>query len=240
MTAPLLTKQTAVQARAAAAKILVKHGAMPGSFKSQVEALFDVSGSTEMSDYGRNFYTKGYMSGLATTVLGLALNLDDNGTVPTYAFASSASELTELSVANLDGYVDRYLTPLARRGGGTNLAQGMKKALEGFDRKSKDPGLVFVFTDGEASDKPDVERLLRDYSRYPVFWQFIGIVVPGDRPDFGLLENLDGLSGRVIDNANFFEANVETVNPETILDLILREYKGYPALVAANASRVRW
>lgn len=238
MPAPLQTKQTAVQARVTAAKIMVKHGAMPGTFKAQVEALFDHSGSTEFEM--RRFYTKGYITGVAQTVLGLALNLDDNGTVPTYAFATDAHELPELNAQNLDDYVARNLTPLARRGGGTNLATGMRAAMKGFDRKSKDVGLCFVFTDGEANDANDVRRVLTDFSSNPVFWQFIGIHVPGDRPDFGLLEDLDSLRGRVIDNANFFEADVTQITPETILDQILREFKGYPALVAANSSRVHW
>lgn len=238
MTAPLLTKQTPQQARAAAAKIMVKHGAMPGQFKAQVEALFDTSGSTEFPQ--RRFYTAGYVTGLAQTVLGLALNLDDNGTVPTYAFATTARQLAELNAQNLDDYVARHLISLAKQGGGTNLATGMRETMKGFDRKSKDVGLVFVFTDGGANDVDDVRRVITDYSRYPVFWQFIGIHVPGDRPDFGLLEQLDTLRGRTVDNANFFEADVTKITPETILEQILVEFKGYPALVAANASRVHW
>lgn len=238
MAAPLLTKKSVAESRAAAAKIMVKHGAMPGQFKAQVEALFDHSGSTEFPQ--RGFYTRGYMTGVAQTVLGLALNLDDNGTVPTYAFATQARQLPELNAQNLDDYVARHLTPLARSGGGTNLATGMREAMKGFDRKSKDVGLCFVFTDGEANDADSVRHILADYSKYPVFWQFIGIHVPGDRPDFGLLEDLDNLRGRVIDNANFFEADVDHITPENILDQILKEFKGFPALVAANASRVHW
>lgn len=238
MAAPLLAKVPATQARATAAKIMVKHGAMPGQFKAQVEALFDHSGSTQFPN--REFYTAGYMTGVATTVLGLALNLDDNGTVPTYAFATTATTLPELNAQNLDDYVARYLTPLAKRGGGTNLATGMRAVMDGFDRKSKDVGVAFVFTDGEANDADAVRRLMVEYSKLPVFWQFIGIYVPGDRPDFGLLEQLDNLRGRVIDNANFFVADVTKITPETILDQILVEFKGFPALVAKNAGQVHW
>lgn len=239
MTAPLLVKKNANEARATGAKILVKHGLVPGKNKAQVAGLFDISGSTEMSEYRRYFYSKGYMDGIVTTVLGLALNLDDNGTVPAYAFSNGGVALPEITKDNLDGYIRRTL-PTSKIGGGTYLARGMKEVMKCFDRKSPDVGLVFVFTDGEASDADDVRRTLIDYSRYPVFWQFVGMHVPGDRPDFGLLEDLDNLRGRVIDNANFFEANVETIQPETILDLMLQEFKGYPALVAANSSRVRW
>ena len=244
----LLVKRNPDVARGQAAQILAKKGVKLGVFHAQVEASFDCSGSTEMQEYGRYFYSKGYMSGIATAVLALGLNLDDNGKVPAWRWSSSATKLPEITKSNLDGYVDRYMSA-GSIDGGTYMARAMEAMMKGFDRKSKDPGFAMIFTDGEASDRDQVEELLREYSRYPVFWQFIGLEVPltpeqirkGVKPtDFGLLEELDNLDRRVVDNANFFKANVHTVTYEAMWEDLTKEFVGYPALLAANASRVHW
>jgi len=65
-------------AHAKSAQILVKHGVAVGTFHAQCEASFDYSGSTEMNEYHRHFYSKGYMDSVATLALGFALVLDDN------------------------------------------------------------------------------------------------------------------------------------------------------------------
>lgn len=238
MTAPLLTKTPVAQSRATAAKILVKGGHTPGQLKVQTASLFDTSGSNEFPH--RRFYSRGYMGALARVVLGAALMIDDNKNTPAWAFASDVTELPAITEGNVDTYVDSHLMRLANHGGGTHLGKGMQAVMKGFDRASKDPGLVFVFTDGEATDSDLVIRLLREYSNRPVFWQFVGIHVPGDVPEFGLLEKLDSLSGRVIDNANFWTAQVEEVTPEQVMTAMLGEFMGFPKLLAANSSRVHW
>jgi len=236
--ADLLIKKAPTQARGEAAKILLKHGVALGTFHAQVEASFDCSGSTEMREYGRHFYSKGYMNGVATAVLAMGLNLDDNGNVPAWRWSSDVKELPAITAENLDGYVERYM-PARSIDGGTYMSRAMEAMMRGFDPKSKDPGFAMIFTDGEASDKDRVETLLRQYSSKPVFWQFVGLEVPGASTDFGLLEELDNLSGRVVDNANFFRVNVHTVTYEDMWNRLIAEFKGYPNLIAGN-SRVHW
>ena len=69
--------------------------------------------------------------------------------------------------------------------------------------KSRDPVLILFITDGATSNRNAAEREIRDASREPLFWKFMGI--EAGRVDFEFLEKLDDLPGRVVDNADFFK-----------------------------------
>ncbi len=59
--------------------------------------------------------------------------------------------------------------------------------------------MIFI-TDGEVENEEEIRKLLTDASRLPIFWQFVGV----GGSDYGVLERLDTMSGRYVDNANFF------------------------------------
>lgn len=41
---------------------------------------------------------------------------------------------------------------------------------------------------------------MQEASLYPIFWQFMGV----GGSNYSILEKLDNMDGRVVDNANFF------------------------------------
>ena len=58
-------------------------------------------------------------------------------------------------------------------------------------------------------------------SSQPIFWQFVGI---GGR-NYGLLEKLDTMEGRVVDNCNFFQIDhIDSMSEATLYDLLLQEF----------------
>ncbi len=63
--------------------------------------------------------------------------------------------------------------------------------------------IVMFITDGDNADKAEAINITKDASKFPIFWQFIGI----GRARFSFLEKLDDLTGRYVDNADFFEVN---------------------------------
>jgi hypothetical protein len=67
-------------------------------------------------------------------------------------------------------------------------------------RGSKLPAYIIFITDGGVGSEKDIKKLLIEASREPIFWQFIGV----GGSDYGVLERLDGMQGRYVDNANFF------------------------------------
>ncbi|MFJ8528593.1 VWA domain-containing protein [Bacillus sp. NPDC094106] len=88
----------------------------------------------------------------------------------------------------------------------------------------KYPTFVVFITDGDNFDKPEAERIIRESSDQPIFWQFVGI---GKKGNFAFLEKLDNMDGRVIDNANFVRFTKEEINSmsqEKLYETLMNEF----------------
>ena len=67
----------------------------------------------------------------------------------------------------------------------------------------------------------------------PIFWQFVGI---GGR-NYGVLEKLDDMTGRIVDNCNFFDLDsITSISDERLYELLLEEFPDW--LNQAKARRV--
>ena len=100
------------------------------------------------------------------------------------------------------------------------------------------PVYVMFVTDGSTSDQPVTEKQLRWSSYEPIFWQFMGIgkgkksknkkLASYADSDFPFLEKLDELSGRLIDNANYFSvASPDEHSDAQLYDLLMAEYPAW-------------
>ena len=78
-----------------------------------------------------------------------------------------------------------------------------KRVTKTFFHKAepKYPEYVVFVTDGDNSDKRLTDKSIIKASKYPIFWQFIGV----GREQFTYLEKLDNMSGRFVNNADFFK-----------------------------------
>ena len=66
-----------------------------------------------------------------------------------------------------------------------------------------------------------MQDILTQASSLPIFWQFVGI---GGR-NYGVLEKLDDMQGRVVDNCNFFALDkVDGISDERLYELLLEEF----------------
>jgi len=195
---------------------LDKHGLSEHTAK--VCLVLDISAS--MMD----LYKRGVVQQITERLLALACLFDDDKAIDVFLFDSRAIAAGEVSVANFEGAVDR-LTALHKLGGGTDYAPVMTKVRQ-FYAKARHtlPVYALFVTDGAPGDRSASQRVLRDASREPIFWQFVG--VGGSRFDF--LEKLDDLADRFIDNADFFAVP----DPSRLADaemykLLLQEYPGW-------------
>lgn len=222
-----------------ARKVLAAHNAL--GMKAQVVAVYDTSGSTEWP--GNEFYSSGLMAGLSRRVIGAALAVDDNGSVPVYSFTGkvqrrpSGKNPEEMTAANVANFIDRHF-PLNTIGGGTHYAPFIRQVVE--DAQPGDPMLVLVFTDGDNDDHAQAAEAIRWASRTaPVFFQFFGVQGKGGRTRFPFLEELDNLSGRLVDNAGFSLLKLTDVTDPELMNLIFHEFVGYPAKAKA-AGLIPW
>lgn len=193
--------------------------------KSQVVAVFDVSGSME------DMYNKGIVKALATRVLAMGLQLDDNGSIPVYALDSDCRSVGEITKDNLDTFVDDNLVDLV--GGGTSYAPTINKIIA--DAENGDPMFVLLFTDGENWDKGDAEKALIRASQLPIFFQWYGIYEGKSSPRFDFLHSMDEMDGRTVDNAGFSPLGLGIVHVENegddsqaLMEDMVKEYKDFP------------
>lgn len=198
-------------------------------------------------------YRDGTVQRLAEKVLAFATQFDDDGAIDVFAFDSSAKYLGELGLHDYQGGMNRLLR--GRQMGTTDYAGAFravqkhygfdhlgpsatpKRGLFGFGKKesaptsvlqtpANEPVYVIFLTDGAPDDKVAAEAALRDASYAPIFWQFLSI---GAKP-IPFLEQLDDMSGRYIDNADYKPVgNVDTLTGQGLFDLLIDEYPSWVA-----------
>lgn len=199
-----------------------------------VGLCLDISGSMD------TLFKKGVVQGIIERVLALGLNFDDNGAIDVFAFGLQAHDLGEFPA---DQFKDASKRILSQTGleGGTKYAPVIRSVLDHYGFKTggllsglfgskkapepRDQPIYMLFvTDGENSDHPEARKAIADASRFPVFFQFVGI----GGGTFNFLRELDNMSERFIDNANFFDVADPTAIPDSQLyDLMMTEYPGW-------------
>ncbi|MFF4208379.1 vWA domain-containing protein [Streptomyces sp. NPDC001796] len=208
---------------------LRKHG-LDGQ-RAAVYLVVDHSGSM------RPYYKDGSVQALAERVLGLSAHLDDDGSVPVVFFSTDVDAVSDISLADHRGRIDRIVSGLGHMGR-TGYHVAMDAVIDHYlDSGTREPALVVFQTDGGPTDKLAAERYLCRAAKLPMFWQFIGFGDP-DSKQFDFLRRLDELAvpgKRVVDNAGFFHAGTDprTVPDAELYDRLVGEFPQW--LAAARA-----
>ncbi|MDN0194837.1 VWA domain-containing protein [Streptomyces sp. S.PNR 29] len=211
---------------------LTRHGL--DGLRAAVYLVVDHSGSM------RPYYRDGTVQALADRVLGLAAHLDDDGSVPVVFFSTDVDAVTEISLADHRGRIERIVSGLGHMGR-TSYHLAMDAVIDHYlDSGATDPAFVVFQTDGGPSSRPAAERYVCKAARLPLFWQFIGFGDPASR-QFDFLRRLDELrvpAKRVVDNAGFFPAGVDPrqLSDAELYDRLMHEFPKW--LVAARAQGI--
>ena len=180
--------------------------------KAQVGLVLDFSGS--MYD----LYNDGTVQNIIENALPLAMEFDDNGTMEVWIFENGFTRLPDITLNNCAGYVKREILGNYTMGG-TCYAPVMKDVIKTY-KDSKLPAYILFITDGDNGDQSKTTPVIKDASKFPVFWQFVGV----GRARFSYLEKLDDLTDRYVDNADFFEVNKAS---EITYRQLLNEFPGW-------------
>ncbi len=199
--------------------------------KARVGIVVDISGSMDI------VYQNGTLQKVLERLLAVATRLDDNGKLDVWVFNEICQRLPSITEENFDDYANReILSTFGKVGNGRydNYAPFMIDVMQKYlkEEPAKFPNLIVVVGDGGCSDASKAETALKAASKYPIFWQFIGIPIPSQgwtvsevKSDFDLLKYLDTMEGRVVDNANFFEvSNIDEISDEELYDRLLNEF----------------
>lgn len=189
---------------------------------AKVILALDISGSMT----GR--YQNGSVDRLVKRVLGLGLNMDDDGSIEVYAFGSGAYRIGIADANNYKTFIPKMLSQ-RRLEGSTHYGKVIEMIRRDmWPNDNKTPVYVMFVTDGDTQDRSLTEKQIRKASEEGIFWQFMGISDSSYSGGFSFLERLDDLSGRYVDNCDFFSVrSSDDLTDEQLYDKMMAEYPGW-------------
>lgn len=187
--------------------------------QARVALVLDASGSMNAQ------YKRGDVQKVVDRLMPLAINFDNDGSFECWAFAEKTTQLDDVALSNVSDFIN------TTQRGWQNWSLGARyneeipaiQALIDYYKKFKDniPVYVLFISDGGVGNARAMGRLLSDAAKLPIFWQFVGI---GGR-DYGVLEKLDDMTGRVVDNCNFFSLDtITSISDEQLYENLLEEF----------------
>jgi stress response protein SCP2/uncharacterized protein YegL len=195
-----------------------------GEHRAKVALCLDISGSMS------KFYSSGAIQEFAERILALACRLDDDGSIDIFLFGENGYTPSPLTVSEFPGYINRMqkqhgLEPDTRYSTAMELVRKHYTNPYKYERsepyETDVPVYVMFLTDGQPSDKMASTKAMKNAAYEPIFWQFMGI----GHADMSYLERLDDLTGRYIDNADFFRlADFSKMTDEQLYDKLMNEY----------------
>jgi hypothetical protein len=202
--------------------------------RAKVALCLDISGSMS------SLYRSGKIDTLVRRVMAMGYRFDDDGEIDVFLFGANVHEWGAIGV---DDY-RTFVKDMQRRHpleGGTKYGAAIERIRSFYARNNPEglPVYVMFVTDGGTDDKSKTEKELRAASAEPIFWQFMAIGATGifSGARFEFLEKLDELTGRKVDNANFFQvADPAAPSDEEMFELMMGEYPDW--LKAAQAARI--
>ncbi|WP_440114593.1 VWA domain-containing protein [Paenibacillus sp. QZ-Y1] len=188
--------------------------------QARVAVVFDASGSMY------HLYRKGVVQEAFERILAIAAAFDDNGELDVWFFAKDFLRAPSVTAQDFENYIGRTYT-LGSKGGTNNEPPVMEDVIRKYtieEPNVKIPTYIIFFSDGGVSQKGKIMRLITESSTKNLFWQFVGL----GKANYGILEKLDDMSGRFIDNADFFALDdISKVSDEELYDRLLNEFPGW-------------
>lgn len=192
---------------------------------ARVALVMDISGS--MTDS----YENGTVQEIVNKILPIAVQFDDDGELDFWYFGDRCERRPSVNMKNYEQAVPRdWQRLMSNLGYSTNELRVMKEVVAEYETSTLPAYVVFI-TDGGFFDRSGIKKFLIDASYLPIFWQFVGVNGSG----YGLLEELDNMDGRYVDNANFFALDdFKHVANKEVYSWLLNEFPSWLNLCKNN------
>lgn len=161
---------------------------------ARVGLVMDITGSM------RKRYNDGTVQEIVNHVLPLAVQFDDDGELDFWYYAKEQKRMDSVNMRNYKEAVPENWKDLMKELGGVNNEPPILELVVEEYKNSRLPAYVIFVTDGGFATKTKIKKIISAASEFPIFWQFVGV----GGTSYGILEELDTMEGRYVDNANFF------------------------------------
>ncbi|WP_025682852.1 VWA domain-containing protein [Paenibacillus maysiensis] len=198
--------------------------------KARVAVVLDASASMA------KLYSKGTVQKAFERVLAVSACMDDDGEMDVWFFANKAKRAPSVTERDYENYVKRNFPEIGygNIGFGNNEPEVIEDIILKYTKEVPNetiPTYIIFFSDGGVYETKKISKLLIKCSKTPIFWQFVGL----GHADFGVLQKLDNLRGRVVDNADFFALDdIDSVTDAELYDRLLNEFPGWLKQVRAK------
>ncbi len=202
-------------------KVLLTKGAPTA--QARVVLVLDKTGSM------RRAYSTGVVSRVVERMVPVAATLDDDGALECYLYARRFAKLPDVYADTVTEWSRQYLHLSGHHGGidyddlgaANDEPPILREIITGLRRGAAMPTLVLFFTDGGFGQRREITALITKAAGLPAFFQFVGV----GRANYGLLERLDDLAGREVDNVGFFALDdVDAVSDAELYARVLGEF----------------
>lgn len=200
---------------------------------ARVALVLDISGSMSHQ------YSSGAVQAFLERIVPVASRLDDDGKLDVWFFGSTFKRTTSVRETNVDGYIKKECGEMKRAllvfkmpslmlelGGGNNEPPVIRDVIKKYTQEEPRslPTFIVFLSDGGVTDEPGIKKAVIDAAKYPIFWQFVGLA----GSNYGILERLDTMSGRIVDNADFFHVDdLGKITDEQLYERLLNEFPSW-------------
>lgn len=190
--------------------------------QARVALVLDASGSMNHQ------YHNGDVQKVVDRLMPLAINFDNDGRFECWAFAQYTTQLDDVTLSNVNQFIETTKRGWRNWQVGARINEEIPaiEAVINYYQQFNDgvPVYVLFISDGGVGSGRQMQKVLTQAAMLPIFWQFVGI---GGR-NYGVLEKLDDMTGRIVDNCNFFALDrITSISDERLYELLLEEFPSW-------------
>ena len=166
------------------------------------DTITEVILALSITDSMRNIYEDETIKEIVNKIFPLAVQFDDSCGLRFWYYGSEAKNYSFINFNNYDYAIGKkdWKNIMNDIGHENNIPNLLKEIIKVYKTHYR-PVYVIIITDGDVTYDKQISKLLIKSSSMPIFWQFVGI--NGD--NYGILQNLDSIYDRYVDNADFFD-----------------------------------
>jgi stress response protein SCP2 len=193
---------------------------------ARVAFVLDASGSMTFQ------YSSGNVQAVLERIMALAIRFDDNQELESWAYADKYRQLDNINIENISGYINRLtekkgsfwgqlFSGIVQDLGIVNNEPPVMEDVLKYYQSTDIPAFIIFISDGGIYKEKEIANILIKTSKYPIFWQFVGL----GGSNYGVLERLDNIKNRTVDNANFFAIDdFKKITDEDLYARLLNEF----------------